>query len=255
MDGTQTPDNRPVEGGQNQPQPGVTITPGVSASPVPTSSMPSQPGPELPAIQEAAPTPAMSLISDPTTTPPISSANTDQSFTTGSLVIKGITNADQSQAPDSSALISWTASEFIAHNKSIEWYGILLGVSLVLAAALWPLTGDLFYSMVVVIAGGILAAYAARKPRELRYAVYEQGVMVGAKQYPFSGFQSFSITRDPGSPFSSIEFMPLKRFALPLTIYYAPTDEERIANAIAGQVPYEERKRDPIDSLMHRINF
>jgi hypothetical protein len=179
----------------------------------------------------------------------------ENAFTAGSLAMNSATNAAEPQAVDSSALVSWTASEFISHNKSIEWYGMLLGAAVLLAIILWLLLRDIFSSIVIVVAVALLAGYAARKPRELQYAIHDQGVVVGDKPYPFSNFRSFSIVREAGSPFSSIEFIPLKRFALPLTIYYDPADEPKIAQAIADHVPYEERKRDAIDLLMHRIRF
>jgi hypothetical protein len=49
--------------------------------------------------------------------------------------------------------------------------------------------------------------------------------------------------------------MPLKRFGLPTTIYFAPEDEDRIVDIINQHLPFEPRDRDAIDRLMKRIRF
>lgn len=267
MDGTQTPDNRPADGGQLQP--GATITPGAAAS----SEAPAQQAPELPAVQEAVPlaTPAPQPASAPVEAPqPITSqpepptpaaaglpaSPAENSFTAGSLAMNTYADDPYESVEDLDGVgtVGWTASEFIAHQKSASWYAALFGVAVLVAAAVWLVTKDLFSAIVVLVAVGILAGYASRQPRELQYAIDDTGVTVGPKHYSFKNFRSFSVVHD-GGPFSSIEFMPLKRFALPLTIYYDPEDEAKIAEAISTRVPYEQRQRDAIDALMHRIRF
>lgn len=263
MDGTQTPDNQPANGGHMQL--GATIAPS-AATP---SGQPAPPAPELPVVKGAVPdaTPAPRPVAEPVAASqapspqpepiPTPASSPEKSFTAGSLAMNTYDNeADDSNEPLPLAAgsMSWTASEFIAHQKSARWYGALLGGAASVALIVWLLTKDLFSAIVVLVAVGILAGYASRQPRELQYAIDDTGVTVGPKQYPFRNFRSFSVVHD-GGPFSSIEFMPLKRFALPLTIYYDPEDEAKIAEAISTRVPYEQRQRDAIDALMHRIRF
>jgi hypothetical protein len=59
----------------------------------------------------------------------------------------------------------------------------------------------------------------------------------------------------PEGAFSSIVFMPLKRFAPLTTIYYAPEDESKIITILTDRLPFEERKAAAIDSLMKRVRF
>lgn len=243
-------------------QPGATITPGAAAS----SDAPAQQAPELPSVPRGGPTPASLSEANPApvaasqtpsaehTPPVVTTAPPENSFTAGSLAINPYTDAPDNASSHAVDSVRWTASEFIAHQKSTEWYGVLFGGAVLVAVIVWIVVKDLFSTVVVLIAVGILAGYASRQPRELEYGVDESGIAIGPKRYPFKNFRSFSIVHD-GGPFSSIEFMPMKRFALPLTIYYDPADESKIADAIAAHVPYEERKRDPIDQLMRHIKF
>lgn len=149
--------------------------------------------------------------------------------------------------------ITWTASEFVAHEKSAGWYGVLLIGSVVLAALVYIFTRDVISTAVVIIAALAFAAIAGRRPRQLRYQLTNIGMTIGEKQYAYTGFKSFSVV--PEGAFSSIVFRPLKRFAPLITIYYAPQDEARIANLLSEHLPFEEHKPDPVDNLMRRIRF
>jgi hypothetical protein len=95
--------------------------------------------------------------------------------------------------------------------------------------------------------------YASRKPRELAFKIDQGGVQIGDKYHSYDEFRTFSVV--PEGAFSSIVFVPLKRFAPLISIYYAPADEEKIVNILTSYLAYEERKHDPIDNLMQRIRF
>jgi hypothetical protein len=149
--------------------------------------------------------------------------------------------------------ISWTASEFMAHDKSAGWYVALLVGAGVFAAAVYLVTKDVVSTGVVIVAAVILAIYGSHKPQEQQFTVDAQGIGIGSKRYSYDSFKSFAITSE--GAFSSLVFMPLKRFAIPLTIYYAPEDEERIVNLLSDQLPLEEHRLDAIDNLMRHIRF
>ncbi len=149
--------------------------------------------------------------------------------------------------------ITWTASEFVAHEKTAVWYLLLAIASAAIAALIYLITKDAVSVAVVVVAGLLLGAYGARQPRQLGYRLDQHGISIGQKSYNYDEFRSFSV--HPEGAFSSIIFMPLKRFAAPLTIYYAPADEEQILTLLNDQLPFEPQRRDAVDSLMRRIRF
>lgn len=149
--------------------------------------------------------------------------------------------------------ITWTASEFVAHDKSAGWFGILAVAAVVAAAIIWLVTKDVISAIVIVAAAGMLAAFARREPRELMYRLDQHGLQIDRKTYDYESFRSFSIMTE-GS-FDSIAFSPLIRFAPLLTIYYDPRDQDKIVQLLSQFIPLQPRKSDPIDRLMWRIRF
>lgn len=155
--------------------------------------------------------------------------------------------------PEDTAEVSWTASEFIAHEKSAGWYINLIIAAVLLAGVVYILTRDLVSPFAVLIGAVFFGIFAARPPRQLTYTLNHRGIQAGPKQYAFDNFKSFSVTQE--APFPAINLMPLKRFAPLLTIYYDPAQEQQILSVLAQYLPFEEAKKDRIESLMHRIRF
>jgi hypothetical protein len=149
--------------------------------------------------------------------------------------------------------ITWTASEFIAHDKSAGWYAGLVMAAIVVGALIFLITHDWLSLAVVIVAALLFGVYGSHQPRQLEYRLDQQGLDIGPKHYGYDQFRSFSVM--PEGAFSSIVFMPLKRFSPLISIYYAPEDEDRIVALLAEKLPVEERRRDPVDSLMRRLRF
>jgi len=158
----------------------------------------------------------------------------------------------KAQSPEDGA-ISWTASEFVAHEKSAGWYGVLALAAIIIAALIYLITRDTISAVVVIIAALAFGAIAGRKPRQLQYRLSNSGVIIGNKQLGYNLFKSFSVV--PEGAFSSIVLRPLKRFSPLTTIYYAPDDEEKIVNLLSDHLPFEEHQPDAVDNMMRRIRF
>ncbi|MDB5175785.1 MAG: hypothetical protein JWM81_643 [Candidatus Saccharibacteria bacterium] len=157
------------------------------------------------------------------------------------------------QKANSQDSVRWTASEFIAHQKTVKWYAILAGCALLAALIVWILTKDITASIVILVAALTLGWYGARQPRELEYVLDEDGLTIGPKHYPYASFRSFTVDTD--AAFTSIDLIPLRRFAPSISIFYAPEDEDKIADILSAHIPYENRRKDPIDRFMKHIRF
>ncbi len=154
---------------------------------------------------------------------------------------------------DSGDAITWTASEFIDHQKSSNWY-MLVGVAGVLiSVVVWLFTRDLFPAVAVLLGVLMLGYYSARKPREQAYMLDNHGITIGNRHFAYHEFRSFAVV--PDGAFLSVELMPLKRFATYATIFFDPADEERILDRLAGHLPMEQRNSNLTDSFMRRIHF
>jgi hypothetical protein len=165
----------------------------------------------------------------------------------------GDSSSLNSQVNSRPKLISWSASEFIAHEKSVGWYLLLVAGGIVAAAIVYILTRDKISTAVIVIVVIAFGIVAARKPKELTYSLDGKGLTIGDKFYSYDLFKSFAIIEE--GAFSSITLMPLKRFMVARALYYAPTDEKKIVDVLADRLPLDDHKDDPVDAFMRRIRF
>jgi hypothetical protein len=152
-----------------------------------------------------------------------------------------------------SADVQWTTSEYIAHEKSMLWYVAFVVVAVVLGALAYLVTKDIVMVVVVLVAFASFGVMATRRPRMRDYMLDDKGVHIGEKFYPYSRFKSYSLATLGNS--RSVDFMPLERFRPPITIYMSDEQESMILEKLSGILPYEERRQDTIDWLMHRLRF
>ncbi len=149
--------------------------------------------------------------------------------------------------------VSWTASEYIEHEKSAGWFVRYVLAVIVLVSLIFLLTREWFSVILTFALAVVFGIFAARKPTVLQYHLDNRGVVIGQKLYPISLFRSFAVV-DEGA-FHSIILLPMKRFMPSISIYYAPDDEAAILNAFSLLLPQETHQHDAIDRLMHRIRF
>lgn len=223
-------------------QPGEVIGPG-GQSP----EQPERPSAEeVPQVSQAPAVEQQSAVSEPDQTSPSEEPSTQWKFNDEADI--------QSEAqPPVIGSVEWTASEYIAHEKGLSWYVFLGLVIAVLAAVVYLLTGELISTIVIVVMGFAFGAFAARPPQELQYVLDNNALHVGNRSYGYGQFKSFAIVNE--GPIHSIMLMPLQRFMPPLSVYFAPEDEDKIANALSNYLPYENRKQDIVDRLMSKVRF
>lgn len=149
--------------------------------------------------------------------------------------------------------VEWTASEYIAHEKSAGWYGLLAGGGILLIVFVYVVTRDILASIVILLACVAIGVYAGRKPAIKSYTLNENGVQADEKFHSYSQFRSFSVVEE--GAINSIWLKPLKRFAPIVVMYYSPEDEKKIVDVLANFLPNEERELDAIDRFSKRIRF
>jgi len=149
--------------------------------------------------------------------------------------------------------ISWTASEFIQHEKGVSWYLKLAAGTLGVAGLVYVLTHDRITTGMIILVAIFFGILASRKPQVVSYGLNDNGVIISEKTYPWSAFKSFSILEE--ATIGSIYLSPLKRFMPPIGMYFEPKDENQILQVLESYLPRVERSHDPIDRLMHRVRF
>jgi len=150
--------------------------------------------------------------------------------------------------------VSWQASEYVHHEKTILWYiGFFIATAGVLALTYWALDGDIISIVVVTLMAVTFAIFANRRPRSLRYVLSDHGIKIDEREYDYSSFKSFSIMSF--GVVESIYLEPLERFMPPISIYYAPEDAEGVVGMFGQYLPHRERQPDLLDRVVHRIRF
>lgn len=149
--------------------------------------------------------------------------------------------------------ITWSASEYITHSKTLAWYLQLSGVAIVAAGLFYWITRDFVVVGTIFVVAILFGVVAGRKPRVRNYGIDTQGITIGEKKYPYGMFKSFSVIQE--GPIRSIFLMPVKRFNPPMSLYYPPEGENEIVEVVGSHLAQEAREQDAIDRFMHKIRF
>lgn len=149
--------------------------------------------------------------------------------------------------------VTWTASEYITHNKGVGWYALVILGAAAIAAMMHWLTRDVVSTVALVVIAGIFAVAAGLKPRVLTYRLDAAGLTIGKKFYDYGSFKSFAINQHGAIP--SITFMPMQRFMPSISVYCAPDDQQKITDVLSKHLPLDPTRKEVVDSLMHRIRF
>ncbi len=149
--------------------------------------------------------------------------------------------------------IRWTASEFVFHEKSFNWYVGFVASSIIAIAIVFFWTHDTVSVVAAIIIVILLAFASARKPHTIEYGVGPRGVTMAQHFFPYSEFKSYGIVQE--GVFEAVVFTPLKRFMPPVTIYFAPEDGEKISFVLSSHLPYSPVTSDLLDRTMRRLRF
>lgn len=150
-------------------------------------------------------------------------------------------------------VVEWTASEFIAHEKTFMWYLVYGLFAVVVVGGIYLITRDVISTIVAVILFVFFAISAAHKPKVVSYRLDRSGITAGSRFHPYSEYRSFAVI-DEG-PFSSISLMPIKRLAMPFSLYLAPEQEQEIYAALGRRLPVEPAEMGLVETLMRRLRF
>jgi hypothetical protein len=164
-----------------------------------------------------------------------------------------VNESDNKEASNKQENVSWTALEFIEHDRGSGWYVMLIAGAIILAVVIYFITKDYFAAAATVTVGFIAAVYAGHKPKELEYEIADNHIRVGERTYGYGMFKSFSVAHE--GEHTSIVLEPVKRFVPPMTLYFPPEDEPHVTNAIGNHLPMQEHQPNITERLAHRFRF
>ncbi len=150
-------------------------------------------------------------------------------------------------------VITWEASEYIAHEKPVSWYMALFGASLLITAVVYLLNRDVLTSVAILTVSLCAGFFASRQPGSKRYELSAKGLKVDGRLYSYADFRSFSIVEE--GAIDSIWLKPLSKYKPAIIIYFSPEEEDKIATMISNFLPHEQRELDAIDRASRRLRF
>ncbi len=150
--------------------------------------------------------------------------------------------------------IHWAASEYVELKKNGLWFVAFAIVILALIAAdLFFIKSYTFSALVIVMAAAIVI-YSRRPPRMVEYTLsVDQGLYIGEKLYHFSEFKAFGLIQDQGQ--HSIMLIPVKRFAIGVSVYFPEDVGEKIVDILGARLPMRPLKLDLIDVIVRKLRL
>ena len=159
----------------------------------------------------------------------------------------------QAETVNSQKEVRWTASEFVSHEKNSSWYFILGIVTVVLCLVVFFLTHQYISVGVIVVMATAFGIYANIKPKTLEYLIDSSGVSVDNKHYNYENFKIVEIIE--GGVVPSVNLVPVKRFSVPVTLYFSPQQEDLILEILGEFLPSEVKRLEAIDRVVARLRF
>lgn len=161
----------------------------------------------------------------------------------------------EAEAPPSipSPEVTWSASEFIAHEKGIRWFLGLGAVTVALAMFSYFVIHDMVAVIAIILIAIIFGIMATHKPRVLSYHIGPAGITVGNRTFSYAEFKHFGVIHEEA--FSNITLIPTGRFAPTLSIYYPPEQEEQIVDVLSKYMPFAPVQYDSLDRFLRRIRL
>jgi len=150
--------------------------------------------------------------------------------------------------------VHWSAYESIDADKGGLWYVALLIIALIFIAGdiLW--VKEFTFSILVVVMVAVIILYSRRPARLIDYALSgEQGLYIGEKLYHFGEFKAFGLIKDQGQ--HSILLIPIKRFAVGVSVYFPEEAGEKIVDILGSRLPMQDLKLDAIDTIVRKLRL
>jgi hypothetical protein len=134
--------------------------------------------------------------------------------------------------------IAWEAPQHHHVEKGNDWFFALaiIIVALIVVALIFS---DPLFALVIGLAGGVLAAAAAKHPDIVPYAVSVRGVKVEGELYPYSVLNSYHI--DEEDPRGAQLLISTDRKLAPILVLPLPPEHvDNIDDLLKERLPEEE---------------
>ena len=186
---------------------------------------------------------------DPISTPPKESA-LNQASVEDQPLGPATEAAPESEAAFAPGAISWSAAEYIEHERSKRWYLLLVAGAAVLALVAIFLLKDWIFAVLIVVMSVVVVMFAKRPPHEINYTLTQEGLLIGQKFFAMDSFRSFGLVKE--GAIWNVRLISNKRFVPPVTAYLPDDVGEKVVDVLGALLPLEDIELDIVDKLVSR---
>lgn len=157
----------------------------------------------------------------------------------------------QAQIEQAEVVFSWSAPEYIQHQKTARWYAIASAIALVFTIGA-VLTANWTMAVAIVVFAAVYEfTQRFHPPKIIDIHISELGIHVGHMFYPFSSMQAFWIMIKPG--LKTLNIRVHRQFYSDVVIQLMDQDAAKIRSYLMGQIPEWEGKDERLQDLILRL--
>ncbi|HEY6736493.1 MAG TPA: hypothetical protein VI322_02135 [Candidatus Saccharimonadia bacterium] len=146
----------------------------------------------------------------------------------------------------------WQASEYVHHQKSAQWYFMVVVVLVIMVSVAVIFHYWLEIGLFCVTALAVVI-YARKPPRVLTYEVSPQGISIDGRLHPYAEFKSFGVI--PDLEWHTVDLEPAARFSPRVSILFDEQDIDEIVGHMELHLPRVDRNPDVIDRFSRYVRF
>ena len=150
------------------------------------------------------------------------------------------------------AVYSWTAPEYIQHDKDKNWYiAEALAVGFLMLISIISSNYTMSLALVTLV---IVYHYLQIKhpPKNIKIIISKIGIKVGNLTFPYSHIQSFWIMYNP--PFlKTLNFRVKRHFFVDVTVQLVDTDPVTVRHFLSKQIPELKGKTEQFSDFALRL--
>lgn len=147
---------------------------------------------------------------------------------------------------------SWESPDYVLHPRSAKSYVIVIGAALLISAFMY--VQKIWTGLALVLLSMLYILFTGRqKPKNVKCAVYDEGVVVDGKVYAYEDFKSFWTAL---GDIPKIKLQLVGRFAGQVTMPLDESDIDAVTAFLVNHLPEEEDKgEDLVDVINRMIKF
>lgn len=154
--------------------------------------------------------------------------------------------------PTPSPVVSWTVHEFEQKDRHPDWVWYV-GLVFAIGATLSFFYGNIFFGILLIVAGAVMIIYALREPKLLTIATAENGLTVNGELIPFDRITQFWLdeTEKPDKLLLRVKGSFVPTISLPLE----GISTQAVRAALKEKAKEEQLRESSSVKLFERIGF